>query len=154
MSSLGLINCRIQLRFNTGVNRSTEVKTSGHLSGYDKFDRATCRACCVHLGHSHDCRALLSRPPIHRQANLAFFRGERDLLGQGRGLTSDVLSCASHGAWCNLRVHSEVTRTLCTHSWCASYAVLLSRTSPVGGPPRRARRRTREGTRPSPLHPS
>ena len=64
----------------------------------------------MHLGHSHDCRALLSRPPIHRQANLAFFRGERDLLGQGRGLVGDVLSCASRGAWCNLRVHSEVTR--------------------------------------------
>ena len=55
-----------------------------------------------------------------------------------------LLSCASHGAWCNLRVHSEVTRTLCTRSWGASYTVLLSRTSPFWGPLRRSRRRTRE----------
>ena len=51
----------------------------------------------VYLGHTHEYGALLSRPPIRRQANSAFFRGYRDLLGQGRGLEGDVLSCASHG---------------------------------------------------------
>ena len=66
----------------------------------------------------------------------------------------DVLSCASHGARCNLRVHSEVTRTLCTRSWVSSYAVFLSRTSPLldrSGEPDAERER---GARPSPLHPS
>ena len=146
MSSLGLINCRIRLRFNTGVHRATG-ENQRTLICYDKFDRAARRACCVHLGHTHEYRTLLSRPSIRRQANLALFRGERDLLGQGRGLEGDALSCASRGAWCNLRVHSEVTRGV-------SYAVLLSRTSPFWGRLGEPGAECERGARPSPLHPS
>ena len=106
----------------------------------------------VYLGHTREYGALLSRPPIRRQANFALFRSKRDLLGQGRGLEGDVLSCASRGVWCNLRAHSEVTRTLCTRPRVPSYADLLSDTSPLldrSGEPDAERER---GARPSPYH--
>ena len=45
-----------------------------------------------------------------------FLCGGRDLLGQCRGLEGDVLPCASHGAWCNLRAHSKAKWTLSAHA--------------------------------------
>ena len=73
-------------------------------------------------GHTRECRVLLSRPPIRRQANLAFFRGERDLLMKGRGLEGDVALRRPQQTLLNSRVHYSMHERSFTRLWGASYA--------------------------------